>query len=285
MSQFLISAFADEIAPDLTTQMEVLKKHQISYIEMRGVNGKNITEHTLDEAKEIKQQLVSHGFQLSSIASPIGKISILDDFKPHLELFKHTLELAKLLEAKFIRMFSFYMPKDEAYEKYRDEVLNRWSLFIQTAKGYDITLLHENEKDIYGDTATRCLDLLETLNCDYVKAVFDPANFVQCNVLPYPEAYVTLEKYIAYIHIKDALSSNHATVPAGEGDGRIQEILSSLYSRGYEGFLSLEPHLGNFAGLAKLELDDQYSKLPESGPETFAVAAAALNKIISEITL
>lgn len=285
MSRFILSAFADEIATDLKTQMDVLDEHGISYIEMRGVNGKNITELTLEEAKEVKQQLDSRSFKLSSLGSPIGKISILDDFTPHLDLFKHTLELAHLTESRFIRMFSFYLPNDEAPESYRDEVVNRWGKFIDAAKGSGITLLHENEKGIYGDTALRCLDLLETLNCDYVKAVFDPANFIQCDTQTYPHAYELLEKYIAYVHIKDAVSSDHRVVPAGYGDGKIRDILSALYQKGYDSFLSLEPHLYHFTGFDKLELNVSQYEGTGDGPRTFAVAAEALKSILKDIAV
>jgi sugar phosphate isomerase/epimerase len=285
LSRFILSAFADEIATDLTTQMDVLDEHRISYIEMRGVNGKNITELTLEEAKEIKEQLDSRRFNLSSLGSPIGKISILDDFTPHLELFKHTLELAQLMESRFIRMFSFYLPNNESPEIYRDEVLNRWVKFIDTAKGSGITLLHENEKGIYGDTALRCLDLLETLNCDYVKAVFDPANFVQCDTQTYPHAYELLEKYIAYVHIKDVVATDYHVVPAGYGDGKIRELLSTLYQKGYDGFLSLEPHLWNFEGFDKLEQSDNKPGDIGDGPSTFATAAKALKNILKDIAI
>lgn len=285
MSRFILSAFADEIAPDLKTQMDVLDVHGISYIEMRGINGRNVTELTLKEAKEVKQQLDSRGFKLSSLGSPLGKISILDDFAPHLELFKHTLELSWLTESRFIRMFSFYLPDDKAPEIYRDEVLNRWAKFIDTAKGSGITLLHENEKGIYGDTALRCLDLLETLNCDYVKAIFDPANFIQCDTQTYPYAYELLEKYIAYVHIKDAVATDHHVVPAGYGDGKIRDILSELYQKGYDGFLSLEPHLWNFTGFDKLEQNSNKLEGVGDGPSTFAIAAKALRKILKDIEI
>lgn len=283
MSSFILSAFADEIATDLKTQMDVLDEHGISYIEMRGVNGKNITELTLEEAKVVKDQLDSRGFKLSSLGSPIGKISIMDDFTAHLDIFKHTVELARFLESKYIRMFSFYLPNDESPEYYFDEVVNRWSKFIDTAKGSGIILLHENEKGIYGDTALRCFNLLETLNCDYLKAVFDPANFIQCDTETYPHAYELLEKYIGYVHIKDAVSTNHQVVPAGFGDGKLSEILSALYQKGYDGFLSLEPHLYNFTGFDKLE--HNYSKFEGAGygPRTFAVAAEALKNLLKDI--
>lgn len=283
MSKFILSAFADEIDIDLNTQMDVLKEHGISYIEMRGVNGKCIVDYSLEEVKDIKRQLDERGFKLSSIGSPIGKINITDDFGPHLELFKHTMEIAKIMDCKYIRMFSFFIPKGEKPEKYRDEVMLRWGEFVKAAEGSGLILLHENEKDIYGDTAERCLDILKTLNCSYVKAIFDPANFVQCNVKTYPEAYELLKDYVVYMHIKDAVYSDHHVEPAGYGDGKVKEILEELYKRGYEGFLSIEPHLGYFKGSKNLELDDKFMTLPEGGPKLFAFAVEALKNIIFKI--
>ncbi|MBM7581180.1 sugar phosphate isomerase/epimerase [Caldicoprobacter guelmensis] len=283
MSKFILSAFADEIDLDLKVQMDVLEQHGIGYIEMRGVYGKSIVQYSLDEVKDIKRKLDERGFKISAVGSPIGKIGILDDFEPHLKLFKHTIEIAKILETNYIRMFSFYIPKGDDPAKYRDEVLRRWEEFIKAAQGTGLTLLHENEKDIYGDTAERCLDLLKTLNCEYVKFTFDPANFVQCDVETYPHAFNLLKDYIAYMHIKDALYSNHSVVPAGYGDGRVKEILAELYNMGYEGFLSIEPHLGNFVGFSQLEQGMVDPNLPEGGPKLFGVAASALKKILSEI--
>lgn len=283
MSNFVLSAFGDEIDERLERQLEVLEDHGIKHIEMRGVNGKCIVDYSLEEVKEIKRQLDERGFKLSAIGSPIGKISIVDDFESHLQLFKHTLEIARIMEVRHIRMFSFFIPQGENPNKYRDEVINRWRQFVKAAEGYDVILLHENEKDIYGDTAERCLDLLETMNCDYVKAIFDPANFVQCDVKTYPEAYELLKDHIEYMHIKDALYSDHEVVPAGHGDGKVKETLSALQDRGFEGFLSLEPHLGNFKGFAELEQGNVELKETGDGPRRFSIAAGALNKILLEI--
>ena len=283
MSNFMLSAFADEIDMDLKTQMDTLEKHDIYYIEIRGVNGKGIVEYSLEEVKKIKKSLDQRGFKISSIGSPIGKILITDDFAPHLELFKHTLNIAKILESKYIRMFSFFMPPAEAPEKYRAEVMHRWNEFVKVAKGYDIILLHENEKDIYGDTAKRCLDILQTMNCEYVKAVFDPANFVQCNVKTYPQAFTLLKDYVVYMHIKDAVYSDHHVVPAGQGDGKVKEILTYLQNNNYNGFLSIEPHLGFFDGLKSLELDSNNNHITKSGPILFNIATKALKNILFEI--
>lgn len=283
MSRFIISAFGDEISPNLTTQMDILEQNGIRYIEMRGVNGKNIVQYSAAEARDVKKQLDERGFRISAIGSPFGKIGIEDDFGPHLELFRHTLELAKILETEYIRLFSFYPPKDADPAEYRDKVMDRFSQFIEAAAGTGITLLHENEKDIYGDTAERCLDLLETMNCSYAAAIFDPANFVQCDVKTYPEAYELLKKHIRYMHIKDAVFSDHHVVPAGYGDGNVKEILKALYDSGYEGFLSIEPHLWDFVGYAELEPRSPINKMADGGPKQFAMAAEALKKIIKEI--
>ena len=231
----------------------------------------------------IKKQLDDRGFKISAIGSPVGKIKITDDFGPHLELFRHTMEIAKILETRYIRMFSFFIPEGKDPAIYRDEVMSRWAQFVKAAEGSGIILLHENEKDIYGDTAQRCLDLLKTINCSYVKATFDPANFVQCNEKTYPEAFEMLKDHVVYMHIKDANNSDHKVVPAGYGDGKVKEILAALYNSGFEGFLSLEPHLGSFHGFAELEPASPANQLPEGGPKQFAIAVEALKKILAEV--
>jgi len=283
MNKFLLSAFADEIDADLNTQMDVLDQHGIKYIEMRGVDGKNLVYYSLEEVREIKNRIDARGFKLSAVGSPLGKICINDDFGPHLELFKHTLEIAKIMDCSYIRMFSFFIPEGENPEIYRDEVINRWSQFVKAADGSGVILLHENEKGIYGDTPERCLDLIESLNSDQAKAIFDFANFVQCDVKNYPQGYEMLKNHIEYVHVKDAVYSDHHVVPAGEGDGSVEEILRELARSGYEGFISLEPHLGNFTGFAELEPNSPGFDLPEGGARSFAIAVQALKKLLTKI--
>lgn len=281
---FTISAFADEIDMDLTVQMDVLDKYHIRYIEMRGVNGKNLSDCTLEEARDIKRQLDARGFRLSAVGSPIGKIGISDDFAPHLEQFKRVLDIAHIMETRYIRMFSFFIPKGENPDEYEDAVLERWRQFIDAAKGSGVTLLHENEKGIYGDTAERCLHLIQSLDCPNVRATFDPANFVQCGVEPYPHAYELLKPYIAYLHIKDAKFADGRVTPAGQGDGRVPDILASLKSSGFDGFLSLEPHLADFEGFAALEQECDASKPDKSkGALLFGMAADALTGIVNQL--
>lgn len=274
----LLSGFADEIDPDLKRQIQVLKKLNMSYVEMRGVNGKGLVEYSLSEVREIKKQLDEEGISLSSVGSPIGKISITDDFAPHMELFKHTVEIAHVMETENIRIFSFFMPQNESYEPYREEVFNRLGKMADYAKTNEVVLLHENEKEIYGDKADRCLELMKEFYGEHFKAVFDFANFVQCGEDTL-RAYELLKPYIAYVHVKDALLSNKSVVPAGMGDGNVEKILRSLKLCGYRGFLSLEPHLADFTGFHALERNGE-KKGRLDGEEAFTMAYEALAKLL-----
>ena len=276
-----LSGFADEIDMNLNKQIEVLKKLQINHVEMRGVNGKGLVDYSINEAREIKKQLDESGIQLSSVGSPIGKIKITDDFAPHMELYKHTVEIAHEMETPYIRMFSFFMPEHENYAPYRGKVMDQLGQFVDYAKASNIILLHENEKDIYGDVADRCLELMKEFYGEHFKAVFDFANFVQCKQDTL-SAYEMLKPYIAYIHIKDALWSDGSVVPAGHGDGNVEKILKMLKDSGYQGFLSLEPHLADFAGFSSLE-QNAGEKKKLSGEEAFTIACEALRKILERI--
>jgi L-ribulose-5-phosphate 3-epimerase len=273
MTKFILSAFGDEISPHLDEQIRVLLANDIHYLEFRGMEGKGIIDYPLSEVKTACQKLTEAGVAVSAVGSPIGKIPVTEVFAPHLERFKKTIDVAHTLHTTSIRMFSFYIPQagepgaDPAH--FRDEVLSRWRQFIEAARGSGLTLLHENEKGIYGDTADRCLDLLDSLSCPYVKATFDPANFVQCSEETYPRAFEMLRKHIAYMHIKDARYIDGSVVPAGQGDGKLPEILHALAKSGFEGFLSIEPHLN--------------ASMPGGGLELFGIAATALKEILKSV--
>lgn len=277
-----ISGFADEISGDTTTQFEVLNKLGIEYFEPRGIDGKNISSLNDEEVVALKAKMDKYGIKVSSIGSPIGKIRITEDFDAHFEVLKRVVKTAKMLDAKYIRMFSFYHEGGEWTEDERQEVFNRLQKMIAYAKENDVVLLHENEKDIYGDTVERCLDLMKELSCDNFKAVFDPANFVQCEQ-DTKKGYDILKDYIEYMHIKDAKMADGSVVPSGYGDGNVEYILGNLFKNGYDGFLSLEPHLGSFEGLADLEIDDKMLNLPKGGEGTFTLAFNALKEILERL--
>lgn len=290
-----ISGFADEIAEDVDTQFRVLNKLDIRYFEPRGIDGKNIAELSDGEVAALKEKMERCGIKASSIGSPIGKIRLDEDFQAHFEKFQRVVDIAERLDAGYIRMFSFYPPErpdsaagegDGAAHEWtageREEVIRRLRRMTAYAGERDVVLLHENEKGIYGDTAERCADLMRELGCRHFQAVFDPANFVQCGQ-DTKEAYEALRNFIAYVHVKDARVEDRSVVPAGAGDGNVGHILKGLLDSGYEGYLSLEPHLGSFSGLAALELDDKMQNLPQGGEGTFTLAYRALEEILDKI--
>ncbi len=270
-----IFAFADEASPNIDKQIEALKRNNLSGLEIRNVDGVNVSDITTQKAKEVKEKLDANGLITWSIGSPIGKIRFeRDDFCEHLEKFKHTLEIAHILGSENIRLFSFYPPKEKSIEPYRDEVINRLGQFVEVANDTGIDLCHENEKGIYGDIAERCLDIHKTFPT--LKAIFDPANFVQCGQDTL-EAWKMLKPYVKYMHIKDALADG-SVVPAGKGIGNIKQIYAD-----FKGDVTIEPHLKIFAGLDKLENEDDKSVVGKfvynSNDEAFDVACRAFKEI------
>ena len=239
---FILSAFGDEIDDDLATQLDVLAELDIHHLELRGAWGRNVLDLERDELARAKTMLGEHGFSVSAIGSPIGKspLSAPRDFE--LERLEQAIRAADALGTRLIRVFSFYMAPGEAKQQ-RDEVLARLAALAARAEGAGVTLLHENEKDIYGDSAARCHDLLASVNSPALRMAFDPANFVQVGVRPMADGWPLLAEYVTHVHIKDAVFADGTVRPAGAGDGAVPELLAALVERGYAGFLTLEPHL------------------------------------------
>ncbi|MCL7749727.1 sugar phosphate isomerase/epimerase family protein [Halalkalibacter alkaliphilus] len=284
-----ISGFSDEISSDFDTQLEVVSKLGMNYISLRGIDGKNIGDFTVDEVKNnVLPRLQEKEIKVSSIGSPIGKVFINDEegFEKQKKMLHSLSQIANLLNCKYIRIFSFYIPKGEDPDHYKEEVISKIKEFTAIAKQYEVVLVHENEKDIYGDIARRCHEILTEVNSPCFKGIFDFANFVQCGE-DAKRCYGLLKNEIVYIHIKDAVSTDSQNVVCGTGEGKIPEILAQFIRSGYKGFLTLEPHLVLFDSLKDLELEDASDVIKDNkgldGEGGYKLQYEALLEILNKI--
>ena len=278
MNKLILSAFADEYADGLEEQCEALNKFGFDYIELRGVNGKNVSVLTKSEIKETKKILDDYGVKVSSIGSPLGKIDIKSDLSGHLETAKRVYETAHILGAKNVRIFSFYS-KIMPFDQCKSEIYAGLEKLVDLSDDAEFTLCHENEALIYGESPEKCLEIAEYFG-GRIKCVFDMGNFVLDGYEPVA-AYKLLFDYIEYFHIKDALYAG-AIVPAGKGEAKIKRILEDYKENGRkDAFITLEPHLQTFSGLNALvgkSFDNPYKY--ENQKAAFSDAAEKLKGLL-----
>lgn len=284
MNNLHIYAFADEASPRIDEQIKAMVRNGLQGLEVRNVDGENVSAISLDKAREVRKKLDDAGLITWSIGSPLGKIDIeKGSFEEHLDSLRHTLEVASVLGAKNIRMFSFFIPAGKDPAIFRNQVMDRLHRMVEVSAGSGIALCHENEKGIYGDVATRCLDVLTEV--PELHGVFDPANFVQCGQDTL-EAWEMLKDRINYMHIKDALFSDSSVVPAGKGDGHVGEVLHAFLAKGGCD-MTVEPHLAVFDGLKGLERKGDRSIVGggnyvfSSNDEAFDAACSALKALLA----
>jgi len=269
-----LSGFADEISPELDDQLATLAAESISHLELRSVWSTNVADLGGGQLASFRRALEGAGVAVSAVGSPIGKIDIEAPLEPELERMRRVADIASELGTQIVRVFSFFMPPGEPPERHRSQVIDRMCALTQIAEDRGLILAHENEKEIYGDRPERCADLITAVGSPAFRATFDAANFVQCGVRPHTDGYGLLRPYLVYLQVKDALAATGEVVPAGQGDGQVRETLSALRDSGFEGYVSLEPHLGQ-AG--------RYGGF--SGPDGFRRAAEALKALLDELSI
>jgi sugar phosphate isomerase/epimerase len=268
---FTLSAFADEISPDPQEQIDLLQRCGIRHAELRSVHKTNVLDLTHLQVQEFKSLLSRHGFGLSAIGSPIGKVKIDEPFAPHLQRFRRAVELCKVFGTPNIRLFSYYLPEGGDWDNWRRDVLDHFWDQLEIAEKAGVRLLHENEHRIYGDDPQRVRDLLDTVDSPNFRAIYDPANYVFCGFDPWAAWQMTKE-WTVHFHIKDWVKGEAHGRVAGEGHGRIPEVMADAVARGFDGFATLEPHLlggGPTGGV--------------TGPELFPQAAAAFQKVLDRV--
>jgi sugar phosphate isomerase/epimerase len=259
-----LSGFGDEIDPDPAVQVAVLRALGAKHIEVRSAWGTNVVDLDDDQLARLAALLQASGMGVSAVASPIGKVDVALDAELEVARLARVIRVAHALGSPNIRVFSFFRGAGVPVESIRDDVLHRMRLLAELAEREGVVLLHENEKDIYGDVPERILDMVQSVGSPALRLAWDNANFVQVGVRPFDEGYAALRPYVDYLQVKDAVAATGVVVPAGEGDGQLRETLTALRDDGYAGFASLEPHLSDTHALGGF-----------SGPDAFGTAARA----------
>jgi sugar phosphate isomerase/epimerase len=276
-ARWQLSGFGDEIDPDPVVQVAVLQSLGARYIEVRSAWGTNAVDFSADQLAELRRILVERGMGVSAIASPIGKVDIALPIEHEVDRLARAIVAAHALDARYIRVFSFYGATGpgmahQGMAAARDAVLERMRALADLAEREDVLLVHENEKDIFGDVPDRILDMLESVGSANLRAAWDNANFVQVGIRPFTDAYAKLRPYLDYLQVKDARAATGEVTPAGEGDGQLAETLTALRDDGYSGFASLEPHLTDLTALGGVD-----------GPAAFGVAARAFRRMTDSL--
>lgn len=281
MANYVLSAFADEAGNSLQEQIQALLDNNIKYIEPRNIDGRSIMDFSDEELLSIKAELDKNGIKVGSVGSPIGKYPITDDFESYIPKVKRAIEIAKLLDTKYIRMFSFFVAQNELSE-YRDEVIKRLKAMVKLAEENGVVMCHENESRIYGQMPREVRDLLTKV--DGLGGIFDAANY-RMNDGDVIEGIEATMINLKYLHIKDAIFEKQQIVPAGEGEGKIDEVLSIVDKHTQDTlYLTLEPHLHLFDAYKKIDDHKLRGKYEfESGREAFDFAANALKKLLTKI--
>ena len=227
-----LSGFADEISPDPREQLATLAAESITHLELRSAWSVGVADLTGAQLAEFRALLADAGVLVSAIGSPIGKIPVDAPLGPELDRMRRVAGAARELGTTIVRVFSFFIPPGEPPERHRAQVIDRMAALAEVAAGQGLVLAHENEKEIFGDTPGRCADLITSVNSPALRATFDAANFVQCGVRPFSDAYPVLRPHLVYLQVKDALAATGEVVPAGRGDGQVLQTLAALRDSG-----------------------------------------------------
>lgn len=267
-----LSAFADEIGPEPDVQIENLKKNGVGFIELRGVWGKNVMALSDDEVRTFKQMADDAGIGFSAVGSPLGKYPIDGKLEEQVEATKRAVDIAGMIEAPYIRIFSFFPPESGgSILDHEAKVMDWLAALCKVAEPTGVKLAHENEKNIFGELGADCLKIHQQVTSPALVGCFDFSNFAQAGEDVW-ECWQLLKGHVAYFHIKDYSRELKRVVPAGEGDGDMARILKDAVGAGFDDFLTLEPHL------SKAE-----ASYGVTSPDKFVTAVNALKKVLAGI--
>ena len=262
------TGFADEVSGNIDVQIKATKELGWKFIEARNIGGENITDITDEKFEELYNRLLKADIKISCFGSKVanwGKSPYKEeDYKQSINELERAIPRMKKLGTKMIRGMSFFIPKNEYPHnpELEKSILKKLKVLISLCEQEDIIYLHENCMNYFSQSYKHMEKLIESIDSPYFKIVFDTGNPVftdnRVGEPPYKkqntwEVYQILKHKIHYVHIKDGIfikeTGNYFpeveyTFP-GEGNGQVRKVLKDLIVNGYDGGISIEPHMGD----------------------------------------
>lgn len=248
---FRYTGFADEAEKSLDGQISTLKESGWSAIELRLLGGKNVCDQTDDEWKATHDQLQQEGIEIVGFGGQIGNWArpITSDFQVDLDELRRVAPRMREAGTKFLRIMSYPNPEENplSNEDWKAETVRRLKELSTIAEGEDVVLAHENCSG-YGAYAEGWLELAEAVDSPALQLILDTGNnslHDNTNEATW-EFYEKTKDHITHVHIKSAMANPEGgdwiTCHVDE-DPVQRRILQDLKNNGYDGWLSIEPHI------------------------------------------
>lgn len=256
-----LTGFADEAGTSLDAQIKATKELGWHYIESRAIDNQNIHDLSDADFDRAAAKLEASGIKVNCFGSAImnWQHQIDDDFAITLEEVHRAIPRMQRLGTKMIRVMSYAVRKNpdgsDAEDQKEEERFRRMREVKKLFDVAGITMVHENCMN-YGGMSPRHSAIM-LAEVPGLRVVFDTGNPVFTDdrdaPKPYPKQsswafYKTVKEHIAYVHIKDgkwnAAANKCDFTYAGEGDGEVERIVRDLVASGYQGMISIEPHIG-----------------------------------------
>ena len=252
-----------EISQDLDYALKVADEIGAKYVELGFVWGKNVGDLTKDEIKKVKNTVKRWNITVSCVAPGIffgvplradsKQKSYWGSYDEHLQRLKHSITIAKELDTNLVGVWGFANDIwlegspviKEVLGDFWDMILKKFEGPLRIAERENIILAIETCFINNPPTASLAKKFIEKLGSDNLRVLWDPANTLYFNEVPYPDGYNLIKEYIVHVHIKDGVvdlpNCSFTMCPPGQGQVKTYpEILRSLEEDGYQGAVCID---------------------------------------------
>jgi sugar phosphate isomerase/epimerase len=246
------TGFADEVSSDLGVQIETTKRAGWSSIELRKVGKKNVCALEPDEWKHASETLKAAGITVAGFGSALCNWGrpISSDFQADIDDLTRAIPYMKDAGTNLIRIMSYPNARPEPWDvaDWKKEVFKRLRELARIAEDNDIILGHENCSGYASLSPENYLETVDAVNSPNFKLTFDTGNNTGHSGEGYAGTWAFYEAcrdHIVHIHIKSFKKSEDGEWKTcfPDEDPVQTRILADAVSRGYNGWISIEPHL------------------------------------------
>lgn len=281
------SGISDEAGDSVEVQIKAHQEIGWEYMELRLVDGENVALVPEAKFEEVYAAVTEAGMKVSCFAGTIGNWSkkISGDFRPDVDELKQAIPRMQRCGTRYMRIMTWPNDPDAPWpeDEWKRESLRRVKELAKMAEDGDIVLAIENCRGWAGLTPENALQFIDEVGSPALKWLYDTGNVVGHGQDPW-DFYSKIKPQIAYVHIKDSGREGPdgpmRTVYCGEGEAMVREVIEDLLVTGYEGFVSIEPHLAAVVHTGESsDPETMYSTYVEYGRRLNEIVAAARKKV------